>query len=107
MLCAEGGKKTEVGSVNCLHWDCKLSQEDAWKQLIIVCVYSLSLCVQYNSGTERQVENDRREKGGGLGGKRASCGYVDRKFGANITGKSKSVCVCLPCLPVHVYDVIG
>lgn len=55
MLCAEGGKKTEVGSVNCLHWDCKLSQEDAWKQLIIVCVCTVFPCV-YNTTVAPSVK---------------------------------------------------
>lgn len=69
-----------------------------------MCVQFLR--VQYDSGTERQVENDRREKGGGLGRKRASCGCVDRKFGANVTGKSKSECVCLPaCLNMYVMSL--
>lgn len=40
-----------MGSVNSLRWDYKHSQEDTWKQLIIMCVQSVLVCVQYSSGT--------------------------------------------------------
>lgn len=88
-------RKTKVGSVNSLHWDYKHAQEDTWKQLIIICARSLLMCVQDSSGTKCQVENDRQERRGL--GRRASCGYVDRKFGTNIS--SRNISSCLPaCL---------